>query len=47
MDNRWRFLYYDMTEMWGHGRKAEPGKGKTRVSAGGVQKAKPLHNPEA
>ena len=18
MDNRWRFLYYDMTELWGH-----------------------------
>ena len=32
MDNRWRFLYYDMTELWGHVRKAEAGNGKPGAS---------------
>ena len=27
MDNRWRFLYYDMTELWGHVQRAEAGNG--------------------
>ena len=45
MDNRWRFLYYDMTELWGHVQRAEAGNGipvqaryqirwKNRVSMG-------------
>ena len=28
MDNRLIFLYYDITEMWGHGRIGRPGNGK-------------------
>ena len=27
MDNRLIFLYYDMTELWGHVQKAEAGNG--------------------
>jgi len=32
MDNRWRFLYCGMTELWGHVRKAEAGNGKPGAS---------------
>ena len=32
MDNRLIFLYYDMTEMWGHGRIMKAGNGKTGSS---------------
>ena len=32
MDNRLIFLYYDMTEMWGHGRIMKAGNGKTGPS---------------
>ena len=32
MDNRWRFLYYDMTELWGHVQRAEAGNGKPGAS---------------
>ena len=46
MDNRWRFLYYVMTELWGHGQKMRAGKGKTGASGGGAAKEKPCSNPE-
>ena len=32
MDNRWRFVYCGMTELWGHVRKAEAGNGKPGAS---------------
>ncbi len=32
MDNRLRFLYYDMTELWGHVQRAEAGNGKPGAS---------------
>ena len=32
MDNRLIFLYYDITEMWGHGRIMKAGNGKTGSS---------------
>ena len=32
MDNRWRFLYCGMTELWGHVRKAEAGNGQPGAS---------------
>ena len=32
MDNRWRFLYCDMTELWGHVQRAEAGNGKPGAS---------------
>ena len=47
MDNRWRFLYYVMTELWGHGRQMCAGKGKTGASAGGAVKEKPYSKPKA
>ena len=46
MDNRLKFLYYHITELWGHVRKAKAGNGKTGASEVGVQKANPLHNPK-
>ncbi len=45
MDNRWKFLYYDITELWGHGRKAWARKGKTCTSGVGVHQANPVCNP--
>ena len=44
MDNRWRFLYCGMTELWGHVRKAEAGNGKTGTSEVGVWLANPPGN---
>ena len=29
MDNRFKFLYFIMTELWGHVREAKAGNGKT------------------
>ena len=34
MDNRWRFLYCGITELWGHVRKAEAGDGLSRCKQG-------------
>ena len=34
MDDRLIFLYCDMTELWGHARKAEAGNGKPGASGG-------------
>ena len=47
MDNRWRFLYYSMTELWGRMWEAGAGKGKTGTSERGDKEGKPLINPEA
>ena len=44
MDNRLRFLYYDMTELWGHRGKAGAGNGKTGTSEVGVRQANPPYN---
>ena len=44
MDNRWRFLYCGMTELWGHVRKAEAGNGKPGASEVGEELANPLLN---
>ena len=46
MDNRLKFLYYDMTELWGHVWKVEAGNGKTGASRVGVKQANPLSNPK-
>ncbi len=39
MDDRWRFLYCDMTELWGHGRRCRSRgwntRGKRRIRRGG------------
>ena len=47
MDNRWRFLYCCMTELWGRMKEAWAGKGKTGASAGGEGQGKPFFNPRA
>jgi hypothetical protein len=44
MDNRLKFLYYDMTELWGHVWKAEAGNGKTGASKVGDWLANPPVN---
>jgi len=36
MDNRLKFLYCMMTELWGHGQKAWAGNGKAGASGGAV-----------
>ena len=46
MDNRWRFLYCAMTELWGRIRAAGAGKGKTGTSAGGAVEEKPHGRPK-
>ena len=46
MDNRLKFLYYDVSELWGHRRKVEAGNEKTGASEVGVEKANPLNNPK-
>ncbi len=46
MDNRLRFLYCSMTEMWGHGQKVWAGNGKTGASRVGVKEANPLCRAE-
>jgi hypothetical protein len=37
MDNRLKFLYCNITELWGHGRKVGAGNGKSGASEEGVQ----------
>ena len=44
MDNRWRFLYCGMTELWGHVRRAGAGNGKPGASGVPDVKAKPYIN---
>ena len=40
MDNRLRFLYPVVPEMWGRRHKRQAGKGKTGASAGAWQEGK-------
>lgn len=42
MDNRLKFLYYDISELWGHRRKAQTGNGKTGASEVGEYQANPV-----
>ncbi len=46
MDNRWRFLYCCMTELWGRMQRAWAGRGKTGASEVGEGKANPPFNPK-
>ena len=44
MDNRFRFLYYSITELWGRMERAGAGNGKTGTSEVGEELANPLFN---
>jgi hypothetical protein len=44
MDNRLIFLYYNISELWGHRQKARAGNGKTGISEVGVRQANPPYN---
>lgn len=44
MDNRLKFLYYDITELWGHVWRAGAGNGKPGASEIGEKLANPLLN---
>ena len=46
MDNRLRFLYCCMAELWGHRWRAQTGNGKTGASEVGVRLANPPYRPE-
>ena len=46
MDNRFRFLYFMISELWGHRDKGWAGNGKTGASGGAVEEGKPLHKAE-
>ena len=46
MDNRLKFLYLMITELWGRRKKARAGNGKTGASRGAVEEANPLHKAE-
>ena len=46
MDNRLKFLYCIITELWGHRQKAGAGNGKAGASEVGVKEANPLYNPK-
>ena len=39
-----KFLYYDITELWGHVRKAQSGNGETGASEVGDVMANPYIN---
>ena len=43
MDNRWRFLYCGMTELWGHVQRAGAGNGKPGASEVVLGLANPPH----
>ena len=47
MDNRLKFLYLMITELWGRRKRAEAGNGKTGTSEVGDKEEKPLVNPKA
>ena len=47
MDNRLKFLYCVITELWGRMRKRGAGKGKTGTSEEGDREANPPANPKA
>jgi hypothetical protein len=44
MDNRLKFLYRVLSELWGHRTKGEPGNEKTGASTGLVKPENPLNN---
>ena len=46
MDNRLKFLYYSMSELWGHRGKGRAGNEKTGASEVGVKLEKPHTNPK-
>jgi len=46
MDNRLKFLYYDITELWGHRERARAGNGNTGASEVGDNQANPVINPK-
>ena len=46
MDNRFRFLYHMISELWGHRAITRPGNEKTGASEVGVKPANPLNNPK-
>ena len=45
MDNRWRFLYCCMTELWGRMEEAWTGRGETGASGPGEGLEKPSCGP--
>ena len=46
MENRWRFMYREPSELRGHRRITKPGNEKTGASGVGVKEANPFHNPK-
>ena len=46
MDNRLKFLYYPVTELWGHREIPEPGSEDTRASEVGARLANPPSKPK-
>ena len=44
MDNRLKFLYRVLSELWGHRTEVKPGNEKTGASVGLVRLANPLNN---
>jgi hypothetical protein len=46
MDNRLKFLYCRITELWGHRGKGRAGNEKTGASVAGVRLEKPPGNPK-
>ncbi len=44
MDNRLKFLYLMITELWGRRKKARAGNGKTGTSRVSVWEANPPYN---
>ncbi len=47
MDNRLKFLYRVLSELWGHRTEAKPGNEKTGASAGLVRLENPFNNRKA
>ncbi len=44
MDNRLKFLYFMISELWGHRTKAGPGNEETGASRGAAGQANPPGN---
>ena len=47
MESRWRFLHYNITELWGHRGKARAGNEKTGASEVVERQANPFLNTKA
>ena len=45
MDNRLKFLYCHVTELWGRREERRAGNEETGASEVGVRKEKPAYNP--